>query len=154
VTEVGRGGGAEPYERFVVGQAKTAVIVGDRHSTRRMSTGELRSVVRFATIEERRRGLRRMIYCGEPQWRSISTHVLRRACLLLGEDYSGPTYALGRIGGTYHRKCHADNRIRRYQPSQRGLAAISGGCFGILSGPRPLRRREPSPMIAGDHAKT
>ncbi|MFP4029384.1 MAG: substrate-binding domain-containing protein [Candidatus Brocadiia bacterium] len=92
--ECGTEDGGEPItcERFIVAQARAAVIVDKNNPLSRMSTEEVRNTLRTATIAEKKEGLRRMDCYGEPKWRSISSHIIRRNCMLVGGDYSGTFY--------------------------------------------------------------
>jgi hypothetical protein len=91
LTEVG-GGVGDPHERFLVGQARAAVVVAARSRISGMALRQLRVL-----LSGQNRGadkfLARITYLGEPKWGSISGHVLRRSCMLMGRDYSGPFFA-------------------------------------------------------------
>ena len=84
--------GEKTCERYVVGQARAAVITSERSRVSSMTTRQVRDALRGATRAEQRGPAERMIYCGEPKWRSVSSHVIRRSCMLVADDYSGPFY--------------------------------------------------------------
>ena len=79
-------------ERFIIGQAKAAIVAPARGRFPRMSMSEVRGLLRAATKAEKEKRKRRWAVFSESKWRSISGHVLRRSCMLLGDDYSGPFY--------------------------------------------------------------
>ena len=94
LTEVsGARGVKKTCERYLVGQARAAVIASERSRTSSMTTRQVRDGVRGATRSERRGPEGQMTYCGESRWSSVSSHVIRRSCMLVGDNYSSPFYA-------------------------------------------------------------
>ncbi len=87
---------AEPYEKFILGQARAALVVHPRSPVTQMSLEEVRDILRSPILAEREAGAGRGTYYGEPQWQSISSHVVRRACMLIGKEYSGLFYSFRR----------------------------------------------------------
>ncbi len=87
---------AEPFEKYIIGQARAALIVNSRSPVTQMSLEEVRDMLRSPTLAERVAGAARGTYYGEPQWQSISSHVVRRACMLIGKEYSGRFYSFRR----------------------------------------------------------
>ena len=90
------------FDRFLVGQARVVVIVNRRSRASSMTTGQLREMLR-GEITGGHKSLTRMKYLGEPTWGSVSSHILRRACMLIGSEYSSPYYPFREDMGYEHR---------------------------------------------------
>lgn len=83
---------ADFCERFLIGQAKAALITNGQRSLSALSVSDVREMLRGSTYYERKRGVKRIPWYGESHWRSISSHVIRRTCMLLGDEYQSHFY--------------------------------------------------------------
>ena len=84
----------EACERFVLGQAKAALIAGPRSGISGMTIAEVRSSLRMLGRARKDRVRERPTYYGESRWNAVSSRVIQRASLAVGPDHPGSFYAL------------------------------------------------------------
>ena len=83
---------AEAFEKYIIGQARAALIVNSRSRISQMTTDEVSVLLRPPSRAEQESGADRGACYSESQWQSISSHIVRRTCMVAGNIYSGRFY--------------------------------------------------------------
>ncbi|MCD4823935.1 MAG: substrate-binding domain-containing protein [Phycisphaerae bacterium] len=87
---------ADGSELYLIGQAKVAVIVNQQNPTEKLTKAQIRKLFSLKGRGMKwteKGGSKGEIKCyGQSKWGSMSSHVVRRTCMLSRKEYSGPFY--------------------------------------------------------------
>ncbi|MFW6279511.1 MAG: substrate-binding domain-containing protein [Planctomycetota bacterium] len=100
--------GAEACTQYIAGQARAALIRAGSQDDG-MSVAEVRDVLRYATLSDRKQNRQRTPIFGEHTWKSMSAQVLRGSCLRV-DDVS---YAMRRDVNVGHGRGEIIRKVRR-----------------------------------------